>query len=203
VAVALDKATPDGLARRARRPAESALGRKQVQEAQGRDAAAGILSAGEFERCMERERCRADRGSGCFSLVVLRQCELELTARSDREAFAEFGYQLRKRLRSTDLVGRAGVERIDVLLTDTESKGAQVVIAWATQAESRLGLDLEFSMHLYPSAKNPGSRGDRRGPPRTDRTVPEPLDGHEAQREAAPAEALQLAGGVGSPVRDS
>jgi len=179
------------------------LGRRQVEQAQARDAMAGILSAGEFERCMERERCRADRGSGCFSLVVLRPCEVERTARSDREAFAEFGYQLRKRLRSTDLVGRAGVERIDVLLTDTESKGAQVVIAWASQAESRLGLDLEFSIHLYPSAKDPGSRGDRRGSLQTDRTVPKPLDGQEARREAAPADTLQLACGVGSPVRDS
>jgi len=133
-AVASCRAEPVELAPRA--PAQPAIahGRGQLPGAQRSDTATEILSAGEFERCIERERCRADRGKRCFSMVVLRPREDAGTTRLEGAALNGFARQLRRRLRSTDIVGHVGSARLEVLLTDTETKGAQVVIAWAKQA---------------------------------------------------------------------
>jgi GGDEF domain-containing protein len=195
-AVALEQVAPEQPASRARTAAEFAPGRRQLRGAQRRDATNSILSADAFERCSERERCRADRAARRFSLVVLHPREVE------RTAFAEFAHQLRKRLRSTDLVGQVGVESLGVLLTDTESKGAQVVIAWAKQAELRFGLHLQSSICVYPAATESEPSGDRPGQVQTDRAAPEPLHGHAAQRKLARVEIQSPAHSVGSHTRE-
>jgi len=201
-AVAIDKAPPERAAPGARTPAEHALGRRQVLGAFGRGATTGVLSAGAFERCIERERFRAERGARRFSLVVLRQSEDERTARPGRATLTEFAHQLCRRLRSTDLVGLVGVERIDLLLTDTEPKGAQVVIAWARQAELLLGLELEHSIYVYPSAAEPSRSTGPTGPLQAGRGAPGLREGQPAYRKAASARVSSSVPEVDCPVRD-
>src|SRR5690349_8335796 len=105
----------------------------------------GVLGQAEFEAVLERERCLADRGTRRFTLLTLR-------AGSATGAFEELGGAVRRRLRSTDVVGRWGVGRLALLLTDTEPAGAAVVSAWVGAAARALGLELEQTLCVYPTA---------------------------------------------------
>jgi lipopolysaccharide/colanic/teichoic acid biosynthesis glycosyltransferase len=201
-AVALEEALLERPAPPARTPAEFTLGRRRHPGAQRRGATTDVLSAGEFERCFERERCLADRGTRRFSLLVLRQQGSARTARRERATLTGLARQLCERLRLTDLVGQFDVGRLEVLLTDTDSKGAQVVNAWAKQAGERLGLDLEHAIYVYPSVAEADRSGGLPKPLRTVRAAPGPLDPCEKQREADPADAHPSASSVGCAVRD-
>jgi len=97
-----------------------------------------------FESLLRRERELADRGTRRFCLLTLRA--------SDVRALAAFEGELLGRLRSSDVVGRLGAERLGVLLTDTEADGAQVVARWAAQAATRLGFALGAEIGVYPDS---------------------------------------------------
>jgi lipopolysaccharide/colanic/teichoic acid biosynthesis glycosyltransferase len=110
-----------------------------------------VLSARQFEHFLERERSLADRGTRRFSLLVLRRRAEDSKALQGPGAIAKLAQQVCDRLRSTDLVGRPDADRVEVILTDTEPAGAQVVALWVKQLETVLGLDLELTIYVYPS----------------------------------------------------
>jgi lipopolysaccharide/colanic/teichoic acid biosynthesis glycosyltransferase len=111
-----------------------------------------VLSARQFEGFLERERSLADRGTRRFSLLVLRDHVGEAKRHRDYyDPLEEFARQLCKCLRSIDLVGRLGSDRVEVLLTDTEPAGARIVAARVEQVEAELGLRLERTIYVYPA----------------------------------------------------
>jgi hypothetical protein len=134
-----------------------------------------VLSAHQFECLLERERSLADRGTRRFSLLVLRRRAGAPVEPRGRDALAELARQGCKRLRSTDVVGRLDAARVAILLTDTQPAGAQVVAAWVDQVESKLGLDLEHTIYVYPSVAEPSTDGGQDGGPHA-------KDLHEALR---------------------
>lgn len=156
------------------------------------DATRNALSAPEFARFLERERCLADRGTRRFSLLVLeRRCplggETRGASRRGRNALAQFARQACQHLRSTDVVGHLDAERVEVLLTDTEPAGAEFVARWVDQVRAELGLDLEQTIYVYPSVEEMTTTGEPDGAPREDFPhageigtghVNGPVDGH-------------------------
>ncbi len=117
---------------------------------------ANVLSARDFQGCLERERSLADRGSRRFSVLALVRSVGAHDKRRTRDALAEFVECACKRLRSTDLVGRFDARRIEILLTDTEPAGAHVVAAWIAQLATKLELEFECTIYVYPSAQTNG-----------------------------------------------
>jgi lipopolysaccharide/colanic/teichoic acid biosynthesis glycosyltransferase len=140
------KDSPRALANR--EPREERASRPTVSLSNSTDR---VLSAREFECFLERERSLADRGTRRFSLLVLRRRAGAPAESRARDALAELARQGCKRLRSTDLVGRPDADRVEILLTDTQPAGAQVVAAWVERIEATLGLDLEHRIYVYPS----------------------------------------------------
>jgi len=121
----------------------------------GRDPAGTPLFAEDFEWFLERERCLADRGTRLFSLIVARR-----RGRGSRD-IGRLAVELRRRLRSTDLVGSLrGGDRIGALLTDTGLEGAQVVAGWTEGAATSLGLQVEVETFVYPQVP-PSGRSER------------------------------------------
>ncbi|TAJ23877.1 MAG: sugar transferase [Planctomycetota bacterium] len=127
-----------------------------------------VLSAEEFERFLVRERELADRRTRSFSLLVLRR------RHGSAEQFGVLALELRERLRSTDLVGRLDEQRIEVLLSDTDCDGANVVADWVDDLVTKLGIRVEPTIYVYPSVDGP----DRGGP--SSRPVEPPTRGGTA-----------------------
>src|SRR5437867_12887704 len=92
------------------------------------DPAAAVLSSEDFERFLQRERSLADRGTRLFTLMILQR------RRGDRAGIEKLSLELRKRLRSTDLLGRLDADGLQILLTDTDPAGAPVVADWIDRA---------------------------------------------------------------------
>lgn len=95
---------------------------KEKVAARGNDGVSptlpGVLHHQEFNRLIERERCRSDRNAHPFSLVVfdsegMRYPAIRRTARI-----------LRSRVRLTDDVGWFDGANLSVLLPDTTGEGA-------------------------------------------------------------------------------
>lgn len=115
-----------------------------------RRATGRSLGPREFEAILERERSLADRGTRRFCVLVASARKHSGDSLRVREGISELSRQALERLRSTDVVAERNRERLEVLLTDTEPAGAQVVVAWMRQAELALGLELEHSIFVYP-----------------------------------------------------
>ena len=129
------------------------------------------LSAPEFARFLERERSLADRGTRRFSLLVLHRRsppggEAKVASRRGRVALAQLARQACLHLRSTDVVGRLDAECVEILLTDTEPAGAEVVALWVEQVRTELGLDLELTIYVYPSVAESSSTEEPEAWPR-------------------------------------
>jgi lipopolysaccharide/colanic/teichoic acid biosynthesis glycosyltransferase len=122
-----------------------------------------LLSARQFELLLERERSLADRGTRRFSVLSLRLRSAEVGDGRVRTAFAELAQQLSSRLRSTDLVGQLGAERLEILLTDTEPAGAQVVATCVQELCAKLGLAPERTIYVYPSVDEAGAQREDEG----------------------------------------
>jgi lipopolysaccharide/colanic/teichoic acid biosynthesis glycosyltransferase len=142
---------------------ESAPDRALRPSSAARSLAGQLLSAREFEILLERERCLADRGTRRFSVLSLRRRGAEAADRRGPAVFAELAQQLSKRLRSTDLVGQLGAEHLEILLTDTEPAGAQVVATCVDQLCSSLALDHEQTIYVYPSVSEPDPEREQEG----------------------------------------
>jgi lipopolysaccharide/colanic/teichoic acid biosynthesis glycosyltransferase len=108
-----------------------------------------VLSTGEFDRCLARERSLADRGTRQFSLLVLRHVD------GTGDGCSRLARSLRERLRSTDLVGHLDAHRVAVLLSETQPDGAQVVASWVDLIVVELGLRVEPTIYVYPSPAGP------------------------------------------------
>ncbi|HUR28087.1 MAG TPA: sugar transferase [Planctomycetota bacterium] len=104
-----------------------------------------VLGAHEFETILARERDLADRGTRFFTLMVLRDRDVEA------RALNVFALRLRERLRSTDLVGRIGSDQLGLLLSDTALEGAQIVGDWIDTVAAEVGLQLDAMIYAYPS----------------------------------------------------
>jgi lipopolysaccharide/colanic/teichoic acid biosynthesis glycosyltransferase len=104
-----------------------------------------ILSAQEFRSLLDRERELANRGTRCFSLIALRP------ASGTPRGFERLGREVRERLRSTDLVGRASSNRFELLLADTGPVGACVVADWIDRLATEIGIQVEPRLFVYPS----------------------------------------------------
>lgn len=135
----------------------SPLERASRPNAERSDSTGGVLSVREFASVLERECSLADRGTRRFSVLALHQRAGTRGDRRRRVALAEIAQQSRTRLRSTDVVGLLNSERVEILLTDTEPAGAQVVSAWVKQVQIELGLDFDVTIYVYPSVKDPSS----------------------------------------------
>lgn len=144
-------ATPGANSRARIAPADARqsllLERAARPRSRGASSKAGVLSALEFQRFVERERDLADRGTRRFSVLVLR---LRTDGDRERRVLAELARETSDRLRSTDLVGRTDVDRVEVLLTDTEPAGARIVARWIEAIEAQLGIALDEAIHVYP-----------------------------------------------------
>lgn len=121
------------------------------------DSTDSVLSAPQFDRCLERECSLADRGTRRFSVLVLQRRAGEHAASRGHDGLSLLAQRSVERLRSTDLVGRLDTLRLEILLTDTLPAGAQVVAAWVERAGAELGLHLERSIFVYPSVTEPAA----------------------------------------------
>ena len=120
----------------------------------GGDPARALLFARDFEWFLERERCLADRGTRLFTLLVAS------THRGDTSI--EVGclaFELRRRLRSTDIVGELRGERVGALLTDTGLEGSRVVAGWIESTAAALDLEIELETYVYPQVPPSDLRG--------------------------------------------
>ena len=118
-------------------------------QAPAKPRSSALLGAAEFARVLERERCLADRGTRCFSVLGVQAARGGDAA--SRRALELLAQRATRRLRSTDLVGRISSSRLELLLSDTEPAGARVVALWMQLAAESLGLELEQTILVYPS----------------------------------------------------
>lgn len=126
---------------------------------------ASVLSTAEFARYFERERSLADRGTRRFSLLVLHRQrspagEANQAGRRGRDALAQLALHACQHLRSTDVVGLLDPSHVEILLTDTEPAGAQIVALLLEQVRVELGLELKQTIYVYPSVTEATSTGE-------------------------------------------
>ncbi len=122
-----------------------------------------VLSSAVFETFLARERSLADRGTRRFCLLVLRRRAEAVPALRGFDPLSELARRACRRLRWTDLVGRQDADRVELLLTDTEPPGAQVIAAWVHGVEAKLGLHLVRTIYVYPSVDEPSVGNGRHG----------------------------------------
>jgi hypothetical protein len=113
-----------------------------------------LASSWRFACAVELERARAERHGGSFSLVVL------LTPGSRRTELARLARTLRRRVRSTDLVGRVGDDRLGVLLPDTKDEGALALVHDVLQRLAANELSLRYEVIPGGLGRPPRYRGE-------------------------------------------
>jgi lipopolysaccharide/colanic/teichoic acid biosynthesis glycosyltransferase len=140
-----------------------------LQKLPGVDWSRSVLAREAFELLLERERSLADRGTRLFTLIVLRRTS------GPRPALQSLARQLRRRLRSTDVVGRLGDDRVGVLLSDTNPVEAAFLTTLVDSSTAEQELELAATMFVYPSIQEAVERSRRR-------------DDHRPPHANAPAE---------------
>jgi lipopolysaccharide/colanic/teichoic acid biosynthesis glycosyltransferase len=124
-----------------------------VLGAAAKKARPSVLAASEFETLLARERDLADRGTRLFCLLVLHERD------GNGHGLLQLGMNVRRRLRSTDLVGRLKQDQLGVLLSDTELAGAQIVSGWIDELASQLDVRLDATIYVYPSVQDALAHG--------------------------------------------
>ena len=140
-----------------------------LQRLPGGDWSRSVLAREAFELLLERERSLADRGTRLFTLIVLRRTS------GPRASLQSLARQLRRRLRSTDVVGRLGDDRVGVLLSDTNPVEAAFLTTLVDSATAEHELELAVTMFVYPSIQEAVERSRQRDdqrPPDADGAAP-------------------------------
>lgn len=101
-----------------------------------------------FQSMLERERSRADRAQGLFSLLAI---TLQQRRTSKDATLRVINRVLRERLRATDMTGYLSDGRIGVLLPDTGRDGAQQLADAIGESLEREGLLAEINIYTYPA----------------------------------------------------
>jgi len=158
--------------------------RRLIPDASRRKRTLGVLAAGDFEWFLERERNLADRGNRVFSLLVVRP------VRADPAELQKLARILSGQLRVTDLVGHVDGGALAMLLADTRSEGALVVAAAVDRAVSKLGIQVESTIFVYPCVDQERSEAGEAG------------DGEAGDGEAGDGEASEGEAGEGEPPAD-
>jgi lipopolysaccharide/colanic/teichoic acid biosynthesis glycosyltransferase/GGDEF domain-containing protein len=127
-----------------------------LQRLPGADWSRSVLARETFELLLERERNLADRGTRLFTLIVLRRTS------GHRASLQSLARQLRRRLRSTDVVGRLGDDRVGVLLSDTNPVEAAFLTSLVDSATAEHALELAATMFVYPSIQEAVERSRHR-----------------------------------------
>ena len=120
-----------------------------------RTSKCGLLHACEhFQSMLERERSRADRAQGIFSLLAIAVKERPGSKEATLRAVDRV---LRERLRATDMTGYMPDGRIGVLLPDTEVIGARQLADAIAESFDQEGILIETEMFTYPAESLPAA----------------------------------------------
>jgi len=103
----------------------------------------GILRRHEFHRLLDRERCRSDRNSHPFSLVLL---DIEGQEPANLRRLCHL---LASRIRLTDDVGWFNDDHIGVLLPDTPEDGANTFVKDLRRSLERLSCEVGIRFYTY------------------------------------------------------
>ncbi len=124
----------------------------------------GILRRFEFQRLLDRERCRSDRNAHPFSLILL---DIEGKTPSDLRRLCHL---MASRIRLTDDVGWFNDDHIGVLLPDTSGAGAWAFVTDLKRSLDRIACPVPVRIYTYggqshramaeaPSAPAAGTQG--------------------------------------------
>lgn len=134
---------------------------RSIRAAHDPNAIEGIASEREFARVLQRERDRADRTHGVFTLVTL---ELDERQRSDAPWCRTLGGTVRARLRSTDEVGWLPNSRLGISLPHTPVNGAwSLVEALREKLERKAARHAPLRFSVYSHTGGGGGDGDGNG----------------------------------------
>lgn len=119
-------------------------GRAQAREPSGPEL--GIRTAREFQQLIKYERARADRASSRFALVSV---ELSSPPSAKQELMALL-QALRRRIRTTDVLGWLDERTLSVLLPGTDQKGTETFTGDLVRLYGRERPPLPFTAYCYP-----------------------------------------------------
>jgi len=114
-----------------------------------------LLSPTQVAASVRRERARADRLGGCFTLVVFRLDEPEVNQRKLMR-LARIALQS---VRNTDEVGRYDARSICAILPDTDAVGAQRLVDRVEQQAAGGWTRLRLTSLVYVYPHHPGDGG--------------------------------------------
>jgi lipopolysaccharide/colanic/teichoic acid biosynthesis glycosyltransferase len=114
-----------------------------------------LLSPTQVAASVRRERARADRLGGCFTLVVFRLDEPEVNHRKLMR-LARISLQS---VRNTDEVGRYDARSICAILPDTDAVGAQRLVDRVEQQAAGGWIRLRLTSLVYVYPHHPGDGG--------------------------------------------
>ncbi len=103
----------------------------------------GILRRFEFQRLLDRERCRSDQNAHPFSLLLF---DIEAKTPSDLRRLCHL---LASRIRLTDDVGWFNDDHIGVLLPDTPAAGAWAFMTDITRGLQRIACPVPIRVYTY------------------------------------------------------
>lgn len=140
-------------------------------------SSAWLLDRETFQECLERERMRADRSGGIFSLMVVATREMDHAAGIERLAGV-----LRGRIRRTDTAGWFDVRRVGVVLPDTPATGAFKLASDLSAYYEDPAATPIFDIYTHPA----------------DEQFPDADSGHDKSRDEALAETVAEAASAAS-----
>lgn len=137
--------------------ADTALGRRVTltREAHHRDPSREIWTEGQLKRQLEKERFRAGRRGLSFCFVMF-----DTLDPADDSIWLTVGRAMLDHLRLSDEIGWWD-NRLALILTDTDARGAAVAIEKIRRAASEQGVRLIHRMFEYP--ESPLGEGESRG----------------------------------------
>lgn len=115
----------------------------------------GILRRPEFQRLLDRERCRSDRNAHPFSLVLF---DVEGKGAAELKKLCAL---LLARVRVTDDVGWFNDDLVGVLLPDTPAEGASAFAADVARSLERVGCSTPVRVFTYVGQSHKAIEGTR------------------------------------------
>ncbi len=139
----------------------------------------GILRRFEFQRLLDRERCRSDRNAHPFSLVLF---DIEGKEAADLRRLCHL---LASRIRLTDDVGWFNDDHIGVLLPDTPAAGAWAFVTDLRRSLERIACSVPVRVFTYGGQSHRAMTEEASPQP----SAVAPSAGYEEVREPPPAPA--------------